>query len=257
MNDAVLVRDEDNVRVITLNRPARLNAINGDLLAGLNGALAAANDDGSVGAVVLDGAGRAFCAGDDLIEQADMEGIAAAAARPFVEAIQDVTRHIMFGDKVVICAVRGWAVGGAFSWPINADFSIWTERARAFFPEIRYGIFVSGGVTHLLPRLVGRVRAHEMLYLSRKYDAAQLAEYGLAWQVVAEDALDDAALDLARTIADLPAAARRAMKHCLTRTERALLEEAMARESEAVIDGILDPETYRRIREVSERGAKA
>jgi len=257
MNDTVLVRDDGKVRIITMNRPERLNAINGDLVAGLNDALAAAHADDGVGAIILDGAGRAFCAGDDLIEQADMEGIDAAGARPFVEAIQDVTRHIMFGDKVVICAVRGWAVGGAFSWPINADFSIWADGARGFFPEIRFGIFVSGGVTHLLPGLVGRTRAHEMLYLSRKYDAAQLAAYGLAWQVVAEDALDGAALDLARTIADLPAAARRAMKHGLTRIDRAALEEAMARESDAVIEGILDPETYRRMAEESGRGGKA
>ncbi|MCP4326909.1 MAG: enoyl-CoA hydratase/isomerase family protein [Alphaproteobacteria bacterium] len=256
MSNPVLIENDGNVRIITLNRPERLNAINDALLDGLNGALAAANADDSVGAVIVRGAGRAFCAGDDLIEQEDMEGLGEDQVRPFVEAIQDVTRNIMFGDKVVIAAVRGWAVGGAFSWPINADFAIWTDGARGFFPEITYGIFVSGGVTYLLPQLVSRIKAHEMLYLSRKYDGAALAECGLAWRVVAEDALDEAALELARYIADLPSAARRAMKHCLTRIDRDRLETAMAMESDAVVESILDPETYRRIREVSERGRK-
>jgi enoyl-CoA hydratase/carnithine racemase len=256
MSEAVLVRNEGAVRVITLNRPERLNAINDALLAGLNGALAEADGDERVGAVLLEGAGRAFCAGDDLIEQENMEGLGEDAIRPFVEAIQDVTRHIMFGDKVVVCAVQGWAVGGAFSWPINADFSIWSDGARGFFPEITYGIFVSGGVTALLPRLVGRTKAHEMLYLSRKYDGAALAACGLAWRVVGEDALAAEAMGLAQYVAGLPAVARRDMKRCLTQPERALLEDAMARESDAVVAGILDPETYRRIREVSQRGKR-
>ncbi len=257
MSDSVLVTTDGPIRIITLNRPDRLNAINESLLAGLNDALAQADADDRVGAVVLRGAGRAFCAGDDLVEQEEMKDLDAAAIRPFVDAIQQVTRHIVLGDKVVICAVRGWAVGGAFSWPINADFSIWTEGARGFFPEIRYGIFVSGGVTHLLPRLVGRTLAHEMLYLSRKYDGAALAAAGLAWRVVAEDDLDLETMELAHYIGRLPAIARRDMKRCLTQPERALLEDAMARETEAVMTGILDPETYRRIREVSERGRKS
>jgi len=254
MSSTVLTHREGAVCVVTLNRPERLNAINVDLLADLNAALEAAMADDEVGAVVLTGAGRAFCAGDDLIDQEDMRDWPEERVRGFAESIQDVTRHIMYGPAPVIAAVHGWAVGGAFSWPINADFAIWAEDARAFFPELRYGLFVSGGVTHLLPAFVGRAKAAEMLYLGHKYGARELAECGLAHAIVPGGDLMPAALRLAEEVAALAPAARRAMKASLNQIERAELDEAMARETRAVVEGVMDPETYRRIAAISERG---
>ena len=159
MNDTVLSIDDGGVCVVTLNRPARLNAINPDLLDGLNTALARADADERIGAVVLTGAGRAFCAGDDLVEQRSMRDADEASIAGFVDAIQEVTRRIMFGDTPVVAAVRGWAVGGAFSWPVNCDFSVWSDDARGFFPELKIGLYPSGAITFLLPLQVGPARA--------------------------------------------------------------------------------------------------
>ena len=141
MSEPVLSIDDGGVCVITLNRPARLNAINPALLDGLNTTLARADADERIGAIVLTGAGRAFCAGDDLVEQRSMLDADEATLAGFVDAIQQVTRHIMFGDTPVVAAVRGWAVGGAFSWPVNCDFSVWSDDARGFFPELRIGLY--------------------------------------------------------------------------------------------------------------------
>ena len=254
MSETVLSIDDGGVCVITLNRPARLNAINPALLAGLNAALARADGDERIGAIVLTGAGRAFCAGDDLVEQRSMDAADDAAIRGFVGAIQQVTRHLMFGDTPVVAAVRGWAVGGAFSWPVNCDFSVWSDDARAFFPELKIGLYPSGAVTCLLPLQVGPALAREMLYTSRKYTAAELLDCGLASEVVPGDRLLDAAIKRAQALAALSAPARRALKRGLVGPHRAAIESALDSETEAVVATMRDPGTHARIERESERG---
>ena len=254
MNDTVLTIDDGGVCVITLNRPSRLNAINPALLDGLNTALARADADERIGAIVLTGAGRAFCAGDDLVEQRSMRDADEAAIAEFVAAIQQVTRHLMFGDTPVVAAVRGWAVGGAFSWPVNCDFSVWSDEARGFFPELKIGLYPSGGITFLLPLQVGPALAREMLYTSRKYTAAELLACGLANEVVPADRLLDAAIARARALAALPAPARRALKHGLVDSHRAAIEAALEAEAAVVIATMRDPDTYARIERESQRG---
>ena len=254
MSEPVLSIDDGGVCVVTLNRPARLNAINPDLLDGLNTALARADSDERIGAIVLTGAGSAFCAGDDLVEQRSMRDANEATVAGFVDAIQQVTRHIMFGDTPVVAAVRGWAVGGAFSWPVNCDCSVWSEDARGFFPELKIGLYPSGAITFLLPLQVGPARAREMLYTSRKYNAPELLECGLANEVVPGDRLIDAAIARATALAALPPQARRALKRGLVEPHRAAIEAALEAEAEAVIAAMLDPDTYARIERESERG---
>ena len=84
----------------------------------------------------------------------------------------------------MIGAINGWAVGGGFEWAINCDFPIWAESARAFFPELKWGMFVTGGVSSLLPALAGLQTAREMMFLGERYDAKALLEKGVAWRVV-------------------------------------------------------------------------
>ena len=254
MTEPVLTIDDGGVCVITLNRPARLNAINPALLDGLNAALARANADDRIGAIVLTGAGRAFCAGDDLVDQRAMRDADEAAIAGFVDAIQQVTRHIVFGDTPVVAAVRGWAVGGAFSWPVNCDFSVWSDDARGFFPELKIGLYPSGAVTFLLPLQVGPALAREMLYTSRKYSAAELLACGLASEVVPGDRLLDAAIARGQALAALPAPARRALKRGLVEPHRAAIEAALDAEAAAVVATMRDPDTYARIERESERG---
>ena len=237
------------VRVITLNRPDRMNAITPELLNALNLALIEADRDDAIGAIVLTGAGRAFCAGDDLLEQQDMDLEDEDLVAAFCKDLQDVTRNIMFTETPVIAAVHGWAAGGAFSWPMNCDLSIWAEDARGFFPELSYGIFVSGGVTALLPRIAGPARANEMMYLSQKYEARVLHEMGVAWRVVPEGGALDEALSVAAYIADLPATARKAMKQCVGEGMRVEIEAALERESDAVGRTLCDPAWKTRIGE--------
>jgi enoyl-CoA hydratase/carnithine racemase len=195
---------------------------------------------------VLTGAGRAFCSGDDLMEFGSQAGDE-AETRGYIERIQDVTRAIVLGERPVIGAIRGWAVGGGLEWMINCDFAIAAEGTRFFFPEIAWGMFVTGGVTELLPRLVGLRRARELMMLGERFDAGQAHAWGLLWKVVPDAALMQEALALARRIAALPSGQVRDLRRILARRAGGGLEAAMAAETEATVRGFLDPETARRI----------
>ena len=236
----------DGVRQIALNRPARLNAIVPELLDDLVEALTDADRDEAVRAVVLTGEGRAFCSGDDLKEfssqATDDDGTTA-----YVERIQDVTRAMALGDTPVVGAIRGWAVGGGLEWVINCDFAIAAEGTRFFFPEVSWGLFVTGGVTEILPRLVGLQRARDMILFGEKFDARQALEWGLLREVVADADLLPRATELAKRIAALPVGPVRDLKRIFARRHGAGLEAAMAAETAATVRGFLDPETAKRI----------
>lgn len=237
--------DGAGVRTITLNRPERLNAMNRQLIDDVARAFDDANEDPYTRAIVFTGAGQAFCAGDD--RRAHVHPSCEAEARDTVEAIQRATEAIVLGAKPVVGAIKGWAVGGGFEWAINCDFPIWAQGAKGFFPEVSLNIFVTGGVTALLPALVGLSKAREMLFLGRQYEAAELAELGVAWRTVAEDRLEAEAMTLASELAELPPLSLRAMKRVLNACAAGNLKRAIALETEATITGFLDPETTRRL----------
>src|SRR5690606_29033685 len=125
--------------------------------------------------------------GDDLLDHSPFEN--RDEARALVDALQDVTREIVLGPKLVVGAINGWAVGGGFEWAINCDLPLWAESARGFFPEASFGLFVTGAVTTLLPAIVGLTKAKEMLLLGEKYSAQELHALGIAWRVVPDDKL--------------------------------------------------------------------
>lgn len=236
----------EGVRKISLNRPHRLNAIVPELLDDLIAALDAANADPQVGAIVLTGEGRAFCAGDDLKEFNSQTG-GEAETTAYIERIQDVTRSMMLGARPVIGAIRGWACGGGLEWVINCDFAIAAKGTRFFFPEISLGVFVTGGVTDILPRLVGLQRAREMIMLGEKFDAGQAKSWGLIRDVVTDEELLPSAQALAQRIATLPRERVSDLRRILARRTGAGLDAAMAQETEATVKGFLDPESAKRV----------
>ncbi len=243
----VLSECNDGVRTVTLNRPECLNAMNRQLLADTASAFRDANADEATRVILLTGAGRAFCAGDDRHEHRHPEN--EAEARELVDAIQQVTREIVFGDKPVIGAIHGWAVGGGFEWALNCDLSLWSTEARAFFPEISLNLFVTGAVTSLLPAMVGLVKAREMLLLGDRYTAADLHELGIAWRVVDGDRLQAEAREVALRLAASSPRSIEAMKRTLNQCALHDIEHALELETEATVAGFLDPETTRRLKD--------
>lgn len=249
MTETVLTEDlGDGVRQISLNRPHRLNAIVPELLEDLTGALTAADRDSDVRAIVLTGEGRAFCSGDDLKDFEDQVSDVAGTTH-YVEQIQDVTRAMVLGGTPVVGAIRGWAVGGGLEWVINCDFALAAEGTRFFFPEVTWGLFVTGGVTELLPRLVGLQKARELILFGERFDADQAHDWGMIREVVPDEDLLPKSIDLARKIAGLPPGPVQDLRRILTRPGGASLEATMALETEATVRGFMDPETAKRIAE--------
>ncbi len=250
-SSAVLVRDEGAVRAITLNRPERLNAIDMAMLDGLDAALAGAEADAGVRAILLAGAGRAFSVGDDLDAQQAISAAGLGAVARQVEALQRISERMLFGAKPVVGAVQGWAVGGGFAWTLNCDFALWAEDAQGFLPEIAFGLFVSGGASWLLPRRAGPAFAREMIFRGRRMTAQDLLAAGVASRVVPAARLQADAMGLARELAALPPEAVVRAKRALIEPDRSALRAAMQIESEACIAGASDPATLARLKQVA------
>lgn len=247
MTGTVLTEDlGEGVRRVSLNRPQRLNAIVPALLDDLVQALGAADRDPGIRAIVLTGEGRAFCSGDDL-KEFESQATGEAETKAYVERIQDVTRAMVLGDTPIVGAIRGWAVGGGLEWVINCDFALAAEGTRFFFPEVSWGLFVTGGVTELLPRLVGLQRAREMILFGEKFDAQQAKDWGLIKDVVPDAELLPQAVALAKRLAALPPGPVRDLRRILARRDGGGLDAAMAAETAATVRGFLDPETARRV----------
>lgn len=247
MNSTVLYSVHDGVATIALNRPHRLNAINPELLTDFKLVLDTANADSGVRAIVLRGEGRAFCAGDDL-KEFDQQVGEQADTRTYIESIQDITRGLCLNDKMVVGAIHGWAVGGGLEWAINCDFVVMAESCRFFFSEVSLGVFVTGGVTRLLVDQIGLQRAREMILLGERYAATDAAQLGFDWRVVGDNDFVEAAESLAQRIALLPAGPVRNLKRALRESAGADLESVMALETEATVEGFLDPHSADRVR---------
>ena len=234
------------VSLVTLNRPGRLNAIGGRLLSELHDALAAAQADPDTRVIVLTGAGRAFCAGDDLKAFGEQAASPAAIAEQ-CERIQQITRDIMFGPKLVIGAVHGWAVGGGFEWVLNCDLVVAADDLVAFFPEMSLGHFVTGGITHLLPQTLGHQRTIELLVLGERQDAQALLRLGLVNRVVPAAQMLEAALALANEVASRSVGATRRLKRVLNIQGQQQLASALELERRAAMACFADPDTAARV----------
>lgn len=240
-NNPVLSDVQNGIQVITLNRPKQLNAINLDLTQGLLKALQQANANDDVRVIVLNGAGKSFCAGIDLnhvqedLLNSNAEQTNNGENSEEVEAMQEVTRQIINSHKFVIGAIQGYAVGAGFEWVLNCDFTLWASDAQAFFPEMQWGLFNTGAVTGLLPRMVGLVKAREMLLFGERYNAEQLHTMGLAWKVVAPQDLNQEAMAVAEKIAALPVHSVSQLKPALNGGCAEGLEWSLQTESRALL----------------------
>jgi enoyl-CoA hydratase/carnithine racemase len=245
MTQSVLMQIDEQIAWVRLNRPERLNAMNRQLVDELAQALAEAEANEAVRAIILHGEGRAFCSGDDL-KDLDDQTASEAATREWVEAIQDITTRIMQSPKIVIAAVHGWCVGGALEWVINCDFSLFAQNARWFFPEVSYGLFVTGGVTALLTKQVGPQVAKELMIFGDKHDATRALELGIACKIVPDAHLLEEAKAIALKVAERPAGSVAAIKHAINEGFHSTLDEAMARETVATVSGFLSPDAQAR-----------
>jgi len=219
---------EGAVLTITLNRPDVLNALNSATLKELGAALKAARAD-DVRAVVITGAGRAFCVGQDLTEFRDSAGDIAERLRatyhPNVLAIRAL-------EKPVIAAVNGVAAGAGMSFACACDLRLAADTASFVPAFIRIGLVPDSGGTFFVSRLLGYARAFEWLCSGRTLSAADAHAWGLVNEVVGADDLSGRAAELAAQLAALPTQAIGMTKRLLDRAGRATLDEQLEWEAQ-------------------------
>lgn len=200
-DQAVRTEVRDRVAIITLNRPEQLNAWNGPLCQELDAALTWASEDDGVGAVVITGAGRAFCAGADLSTGGDT--FAAGTARDAGDDIDARTPKVLPWDvpKPVIAAINGHAVGVGATYALACDLRFAAETAKIAFVFTRRGMLSELGSHAVLPRVVGFSNASDLLLSGRAVTGVEAQSLGLVSAAVPADHVLDLAIERAREMA--------------------------------------------------------
>ena len=222
----ILTSTQGRVGIITLNRPAQMNALNDALMSALGEALLAFDRDEGIGAIVITGNDKAFAAGADIAAMADWT---------YQDVVRDqfVTRNwetIRQVRKPVIAAVAGFALGGGCELALACDIIVAAESARFGLPEIKLAMLPGAGGTQRLPRAIGKAKAMDMCLTARLIDAQEADRFGLVSRVVASDKLMDEALALALTVASYSLPALMSIKACVNRAWESSLAEGIGYE---------------------------
>lgn len=230
----------EGVATITLNRPEKLNAFGGTMRQDLLEALRAAAADQSCRVVVITGAGRAFCAGGDVDFMATLQKSRDVETfRRLLDAGRDIVTQIMEMEKPVIASINGVAAGAGCNLALACDMRIASAGAKLGQTFIRIGLHPDWGGTWLLPRLVGRSRAFELMASGRMVDAAEAVAIGMVDRVVDAGAL---AAETAAVAAAWAAAAPlplRDLKKALRESDRNDFRSQLAMESEHQVRAFL------------------
>lgn len=233
----LLITHDSGVALLTLNRPDVLNSFTRELSQALHDALRAIADDDSVRAVVLTGAGRGFCAGQDLAEAMPKEGVIPDLGDFVRDSWNPVISAIRHLEKPVICAVNGVAAGAGANLALACDILFASTTATFVQSFAKIGVIPDSGGTFILPRLVGLHRATAMTMLAEKMTADQAKDWGLVHQVVAPDQLLEVALKTAKHLATQPTRALGMIKRAFNQSmgvdldEQLKLEEELQREA--------------------------
>nr|WP_295833539.1 enoyl-CoA hydratase/isomerase family protein [uncultured Azospirillum sp.] len=203
--ETILYAVADGVAEIRLNRPQRSNAVVKQLYDDLNHALDAAEADRSIRVVLLTGEGRAFC------------------------------KRLLQLSKPVVAAVNGFALGAGAEMAIASDFIVMAESARIGLPEIGIGTFLGGGVTLLLPRLVGLAKARELVFLGERIDGAEAVRIGLAARCFPDDGFLDHARAFARQLSTKAPLSMALAKEQLAMAADRTLDAALTAELEGMM----------------------
>jgi 2-(1,2-epoxy-1,2-dihydrophenyl)acetyl-CoA isomerase len=228
--DSVLIEKKGAVAVLTLNEPKSLNALSANLKAGLGAALPSLLENREVRAILITGAGEAFCAGGDLRAMDDRTPV---SARERMARSHRWLIPLLTADKPIVTAVNGFAVGAGFSLALAGDIVLASDKAifKAGFPRV--GLAPDLGLAYTLPRAVGMNHARDILLSNRDIGADEAQKLGIATRITSREALMGTALSLASSLAEGPSFAYALTKQLLRRSFDVTLEAFLEAESNA------------------------
>ncbi len=218
----IVVETHGKVGLIRLNRPKALNALSRGLIADLNAALKTFEADEGVGALVLTGSEKAFAAGADIKELAELSFTRAFLSDPFV-----AWEYVSKVRKPVIAAVAGFALGGGCELAMMCDFIIACETAKFGQPEIKLGVIPGAGGTQRLTRFVGKSKAMDMVLTGRMMDAAEAERSGLVSRVLPPENFVEEVVKIAAGVAALGGVSTQAAKESVNRAYETSLTEGV------------------------------
>ncbi|ONF44894.1 2-(1,2-epoxy-1,2-dihydrophenyl)acetyl-CoA isomerase [Marinobacter lutaoensis] len=231
--DTVKLQQEQSLAILTLNRPDRLNSINATMRQELMTVLTRLAADTSVRAVLITGAGRAFCAGQDLHERRRAPGEPRAdLGQSLRQGYNPIARAIRSLDKPVVCAVNGVAAGAGANLALACDLVVAKRSARFIQSFINIGLIPDCGGTWSLARKVGHARATGLAMTGTPIGAEQAVEWGLIWQCYPDESFGRDALQLGLELARKPTRALAAIKSALAGAYHNTFDEQLALEAE-------------------------
>jgi len=233
----ITIQRIDAVGVITLNRPARMNALNTELVVGLCEALSELSSEQSVRAILIKGAGPGFCAGADLSPEQNLNGSGAALAENMRANLNPLIVAISSAAKPVIAAVHGSAAGAGAGIALAADHLIMADDAKLVIPFAQLGIALDGGTSWFLSRQLGPRHAWQVASSGRPISAEQAVDWRLAAEQCPAEALTERGLAVAQRYANGATLAFAAIKQQLVAVHSQTLVEAL--DSEAGCQGVL------------------
>ena len=195
----IIVEKKDSIGYIKINRPQALNALNKETLIELKEAISDLEQDKKINVVILTGVGKAFIAGADIKQMADMTPL---EAKKFSELGHGVLSKIENSRFPVIAAINGYALGGGCETILACDICIAGKSAKIGQPEINLGIHPGFGGTQRLPRLIGVMKAKELLFTGKNINADEAHRIGLVNMVVEDDKLMETAENIAKQIGE-------------------------------------------------------
>jgi len=194
--ETILLENHGRVGLITLNRPQALNALNAQLVSEVNHALDALEADANIGCIVITGSKKAFAAGADIKEMAEL-----SYPQIYMDDLFSDSDRVANRRKPIIAAVNGFALGGGCELALMCDFILAADNAKFGQPEINLGVLPGMGGTQRLTRAVGKAKAMEMCLSGRMIDAVEAERCGIVARIVPSDELLDEALKVAAVVA--------------------------------------------------------
>ena len=220
---------QENIGILTINRPEALNALNSTVIGDLEQAITEVEKDAELGALIITGEGRSFVAGADIGEQCPMD---LEAGRKWARRGSSVFRRIEKLEIPTIAAVNGFALGGGCELALTCDIILASEKAKFGQPEVGLGITPGFSGTQRLPRRVGIGKAKELIFSGKMIKADEAKTIGLVNEVYAPEALMDAALEMARSFTKNAPIAVKYAKACIDRGMQMDLDDGIALENE-------------------------
>ncbi len=239
---AIQFEKDGSVGIIKLNRPTRMNAVNESMYLEIQEVLNSSESDNAIRVLLITGSvlkkgnneKQAFCAGADLKEHATGKRDR-KQKRKYIELAHETTRMIYEFPKPVIAAINGPARGAGYEMALNCDFILMAQNATVAFTETSLGTFVGGGVTNILPSIVGVMRAKELVYTGRVLNGIEAVDMGIALQSVPVGELIDLAMRFAKKLSEKAPISLKLAKARLQNARLLDIRETLTQETESIL----------------------